>query len=102
MAMKAESVKGALRFRQLNSNSLKSKTISVTSDSSGWASITKSSVGIDSVDQIVCIKAVGSVWAIGRRTDPTGGYYRIILLNTDSGNVILATNTKTDITVYYV
>lgn len=85
----------------VNGKLLKNKTISVTSDSSGWATITKSSVGIDSVAQIVCIKAVGSVWAIGR-LDDTGGYYRIILINTNSGNVILATDTKIDLVVYYV
>lgn len=75
----------------------------MTSDSGGWASITSSSVGIDSVHQIVCVKAVGRVWAIGRCDDPTDGYhYRIILINTESGNVILATNTKIDLVVYYV
>lgn len=75
----------------------------MTSDSGGWASITKSSVGIDSVAQIVCVKAVGRVWAIGRCDNPTDGYhYRIILINTESGNVILATNTKIDLVVYYV
>ena len=89
------------KLNYLNGKLLKNKTISVTSDSSGWATITKSSVGIDSVAQIVCIKAVGSVWAIGRLAD-TGGYYRIILINTNSGNVILVTNTKIDLVFYYV
>lgn len=75
----------------------------MTSDSGGWTSITRSNVGIDSVDQIVCVKAVGKVWAIGRLDNPTEGYhYRILLINTESGNVITANNTTIDLVVYYV
>ena len=98
---KAEGIGKALRFFRLNSKLLKSKTISVTSDSGGWASITKSNVGIDNVEQIVNVEAVGSAWAIGRRT--TGdATYRILLLTTNSGNIIAATSTKSDVVVYYM
>ena len=75
-----------------------SKKVNVSVEN-GWGSITRSMVGLNSVTQIMCVKANGDYWALGRY-DNTGNY-RILMVATNNNTLVCDITGTFEVEVYY-
>lgn len=75
-----------------------SKKVNVSVEN-GWGSITRSMVGLNSVTQIMCVKANGAYWALGRYDNIS--QYRIIMVNTNNNTLVCNVTGTFEVEVYY-
>lgn len=75
-----------------------SKKVNVSVEN-GWGSITRSMVGLNSVTQIMCVKANGMYWALGRYDNE--GNYRILMVGTNNNTLVCNVTGTFEVEVYY-
>ena len=75
-----------------------SKKVNVSVEN-GWGSITRSMVGLNSVAQIMCVKANGAYWALGRYDNMD--QYRILMVTTNNNTLVCNITGTFEVEVYY-
>ena len=84
--------------KELNGKLIMSKKVNISVEN-GWGSITSSMVGLNSVAQIMCVKANGAYWALGRYDNTSN--YRILMVTTNNNTLVCNVTGTFEVEVYY-
>ena len=89
---------GIFILGELNTGKVKSITITATSDDGGWINLTKSQIGIDSIEQVLAVRSNKYFTAFHN-----GQYHlRIVLMTTAGGSMVVVPNVELELTIFYI